>query len=106
MQKSEELGMKINQKKNLQTELYDFVASWVTSDMGLTKCRGQGGHVGIQMKAPHQELGLGSSWVNLEAWWKAHILGKVILVKLSLRGGRHGSQAQPTMLHLSHILLE
>lgn len=74
--------------------------------MDLTKCRGQGSHVGIQMKAPHQELGLSSSWVNLEAWWKAHILGQVVLVELSLRGRRHGSQAKSTMLHLSHILLE
>lgn len=73
---------------------------------GLTECRGQGSHVGIQVKAPHQELGLCSSWVNLEAWWKAHVLRQVILIELSLRGGRHGSQAKSTVLHLSHILLK
>ncbi|TNN87564.1 hypothetical protein EYF80_002281 [Liparis tanakae] len=60
----------------------------------------------LQVKAPHQELGLGSSWVYLESWWKAHILRQVILIKLSLRGRRHGSHAKPAMLHLSHILLE
>ena len=74
--------------------------------MELTKCRAQGSYAGIQVKAPHQELGLSSSWVYLEAWWKAHILGQVILVELSLRGWRHGSQAKSSMLHLRHILLE
>lgn len=74
--------------------------------MLLTERRCQGGHIGIQVKAPHQELGLSPSWVYLEAWWKAHVLGQVILVELSLRWWRHCSQAKSAMLHLSHILLE
>lgn len=58
------------------------------------------------MEVPHQVLGLGASGVDLEARWKAHVLGQVILVQLGLRGGRHGPQAEAAVLHLRHVLLE